>query len=85
MMLAAMLTLLPSVILSGFVFPTASMPPVLQAVSRIVPARYFLAIIRGIMLKGNGFSVLWPHALFLVILAAVLLLVSVKRFKTRLA
>jgi ABC-2 type transport system permease protein len=85
MMMAAMMTLMPSVLLSGFVFPVASMPVALQAISRIVPARYFLFIIRGILLKGNGFGVLWPEGLFLLLLTIILLTISVRRFKTRLA
>lgn len=84
MMMAAMITMLPSFILSGFVFPIASMPKVLQAVSYIIPARYFLVITRGILLKGNGFAVLWPEALFLLILSVLLIAVSVRRFKVRL-
>lgn len=84
MMMAAMITLLPSVILSGFVFPLASMPVLLQVVSHIIPARYYLIIIRGILLKGNSFAVLWPNAVFLLLLAAILIAVSIKRFKVRL-
>jgi len=84
-MLAVMVTLLPSQMLSGFIFPIASMPVVLQAVSYMVPAKYYLDIIRGILLKGNGLAVLWPDALFLLTLSAILLAVSVKRFKVRLA
>ncbi len=85
MMMAAMLTMLPSFILSGFVFPLASMPVILQVISHIIPARYFLVIIRGILLKGVGIEVLWPNALFLLVLSVLLLLFSVKRFKVRLA
>lgn len=85
MMIAVMVTLLPSQMLSGFIFPIRSMPLVLQAVSYVVPAKYYLQIIRGILLKGNGLSVLWPNALFLLILSSILLTVAVKRFKIRLA
>jgi len=85
MMLAIMVTLLPSQMLSGFIFPIASMPVALQVISYIVPAKYYLQIIRGILLKGNTLSVLWPNALFLLGLSSILLSVAVKRFKVRLA
>jgi ABC-2 type transport system permease protein len=84
-LMAAMLaTMLPSFLLSGFIFPIRSMPVWLQAVTRIVPARYYLVIIRSIMLKGTGAGpLLWPAA-FLIIFGTVLLLLSVKRFRSSL-
>lgn len=85
MMMAAMITLLPSVILSGFIFPVASMPWLLQGISHIIPAKYYLIIIRGILLKGNDFAVLWREALFLAMLSLLLLIISIRRFKVRLA
>ncbi len=85
MMMAAMITLLPSVILSGFIFPVASMPWVLQGISHIIPAKYYLIIIRGILLKGNDFAALWRNALFLALLSFLLLIISIRRFKVRLA
>jgi ABC-2 type transport system permease protein len=84
MMMALMGTLMPSVLLSGFVFPIRSMPMFLQALSKVIPATHFLVVIRGILLKGNSLSVLWPSALSLVIIAAILLTISVRRFKVRL-
>ena len=84
MMIALMGTLMPSVILSGFVFPVRSMPVILQAVSKVIPATHFLVIIRGILLKGNSISVLWPFVLYLILLSMVLLAISVRRFKVRL-
>jgi ABC-2 type transport system permease protein len=84
MMMALMGTMLPSVILSGFVFPIRSMPPVLQGLSKLIPATHYLVIIRGILLKGNGPVVLAPYALYLVLLSLILLAVSVKRFKIHL-
>lgn len=82
---AAMLgTLLPSVLLSGFVFPIASMPRVLQWVTCIVPAKYFLIQARGVMLKGVDFEYLYLPTVFLLIFGTLLLAVSVKRFKTNL-
>jgi ABC-2 type transport system permease protein len=85
MMIAIMVTLLPSQMLSGFIFPISSMPTVLQVISHVVPATYYLQIIRGILLKGNGLAVLWPNALFLLVLSSILLTIAIKRFKIRLA
>jgi len=82
-MLAQMLTLLPSVMLSGLIFAIKNMPWVLQGISHVVPARYFVIIIRGIMLKGSGFAVLAPQAAALILLMSVLMLLAAKKFKTR--
>lgn len=84
MMLAQLTTTLPSIMLSGFIFPILSMPKFLQVISYIVPAKYFLVIIRGIMLKGNTFRYCLESALFLLAFGTILLLLSVKRFKTNL-
>jgi ABC-2 type transport system permease protein len=85
-MFAAMIgTMLPSALLSGMIFPIASMPRALQIVSNIVPARWFIIIARGIMLKGVGLTVLWRESLVLSIMTAVLLLAAVRSFKPRIA
>jgi len=84
MMGALLATILPSLILSGFIFPIRSMPLLLRIISNIVPAKYYLDIIRGIILKGIGFTYLWHNTLFLFILGTILLLISVARFKTKL-
>ncbi len=83
MMLALVATLLPSVMLSGFIFPIRNMPLLLQGLSYIVPARYFLVIIRGIMLKGAGLQVLAVQAIFLVVLMVVFMAIAARRFNTR--
>jgi len=82
-MLAQLLTLLPSVMLSGFIFAIKNMPVVLQALSHVVAARYFIVIIRGIMLKGATFTTLLPQAGALILLMLVLMTVAAKKFKTR--
>jgi ABC-2 type transport system permease protein len=69
--------------LSGFIFEIKNMPAVLQWISHLIPARYFLLIIRGIMLKGSGIDVLWPQAAALVLLTVVLLGVATKRFRLK--
>jgi len=81
MMLALISTLLPTVMLSGFIFPIKSMPQILQYISYLVPAKYYLIMIRGIMLKGNTFGQLIMPFLFLVIMSAILLRNSLSKFK----
>jgi ABC-2 type transport system permease protein len=84
MMMALLITLLPTVMLSGMIFPIASMPRFLQYLTYLIPARYFLLIVRGIMLKGSVFSQLLAPCFFLVVLTLILLVISVKRFKMNL-
>jgi ABC-2 type transport system permease protein len=68
---ALLSSLLPTMILSGFIFPISSMPAVVQAITHIVPARYFLVALRSIVLKGAGLSAFWQDELALVIFATV--------------
>ena len=83
MMAAQSATMLPSTMLSGFIFDIKNMPKVLQYITYIVPARYFLLIIRGIMLKGSGINVLWTQAIFLVVLTLILLSIAVRKFELK--
>jgi ABC-2 type transport system permease protein len=71
----------PAFTLSGFSFPIASMPKVLQWITYIDPLRYYLVVLRGSFLKGVGFGVLWPQLLAMAILGALLLGLSVLRFR----
>jgi len=80
-MLAIVFTMLPSFILSGFLFPISSMPKIIQFFSYLVPAKYFLIVLRGIFLKGNGLSVLWPEVLFLLIFGSLIILACTRRLK----
>lgn len=83
--IAAMLgTMLPSVLLSGFMFPISAMPQALQYLTYLIPARYFIVILRGIFLKGVGPEVLWKPALSLIVFGVVALVVSARRFQKRL-
>jgi ABC-2 type transport system permease protein len=82
---ALMATYLPTFLLSGFIFAIANMPAVLQAISYLVPARYFVVVTRGIFLKDVGLSVLWPQVLGLVIYAAVTFTLAVRAFRKELA
>jgi ABC-2 type transport system permease protein len=78
-------TMMPTALLSGMIFPPASMPAWLRSVTYIVPARYFIVIARGVMLKGVGLSQLWLETLVLCLMAVVLLGVAVRSFDARLA
>lgn len=85
MMGALVGTMLPTLILSGFIFPIESMPAPLQVVSGVVPARWFVIIVRGVMLKGVGLAHLWRETMVLAAMALVLLTASVRSFSARLA
>ena len=77
-------TMLPTMLLSGFLFPIESMPWPLRAISIVVPARWFVVVVRAIMLKGNGLAYLWRETLVLMVMAAVLLGLSTRSFRERL-
>ncbi len=84
-MMGAMIgTMLPTMLLSGFIFPIESMPDILQWVSNIIPAKWFVMIARSIMLKGIGLDYLWPQTLVLCVMAFVLLALSTRSFHIRL-
>lgn len=83
-LVSAMATLLPSMLLSGFIFPIASMPYAIQLITYLIPARYFISIMRAIFLKGSGINYLWPDTLFLVVFAFGVITLSAKQFKKRL-
>jgi len=78
-------TMLPSALLSGMIFPIASLPGWLRAVTYIVPARWFIVISRGIMLKGVGVAYLWKELAVLTVMLTVLLIAAVRSFNPRLA
>jgi ABC-2 type transport system permease protein len=84
-MFAVMSTMLPSVMLSGFIFAIKNMPIALQLLSYIIPAKYFVTIIRGIMLKGAGLEILAGQGLSLLLLMAVIMAVASRKFSTRVA
>jgi len=85
MMISLMGLMLPTILLSGFIFPITSMPLPLQIISNIIPARWFIVILKGIMLKGVGLSFLWKETVILVVMAIFFLVLSVKKYKIRLA
>lgn len=81
MLMTLMATILPTIMLSGFIFPIASMPVVLRWISEVVPATHYLIIIRALMLKGVGVQELGVHILVLTALGAVTIAASIRRFK----
>jgi len=83
-MMAMSFFFMPAMLISGYLFPIANMPTVVQYLSLLNPLRHFLVIARGIFLKGIGIEILWPHMLGLLGLGIALLTLSAARFRTRL-
>lgn len=84
MMLSLMGLMLPTILLSGFIFPISSMPIVLQVISNIIPAKWFIIIIKGILLKGVGLHFIWKETLILIGMTLFFMALSVKKYKIRL-
>lgn len=84
MMLAIFVVMMPMVFLSGFTFPIENMPVIIQYITYIIPLRYFMVIIRGIILKGVGIAELWPELLVLFLMGIFILSFSILRFKKKL-
>ncbi|MDR2887859.1 MAG: ABC transporter permease [Bacteroidales bacterium] len=76
--------MLPTILLSGFIIPIENMPVAYQWFSSIIPPRYFIVIIKNIMIKGAGFSYIWKETLVLTAMTVFFVIVSVRNFKTRL-
>jgi ABC-2 type transport system permease protein len=83
-MITALFYALPNIFLSGFFFPLEAMPEVLQVISHAFPLRYFLIIVRGIVLKGVGLEALWPEVIALTIFALLVTVAAARRFRKRL-
>jgi len=84
MMISLMGLMLPVILLSGFIFPITSMPLPLQIISNIIPAKWFIIIIKGIMLKGVGLQYVWKETLILIGMLVFFIGLSVKKYKIRL-
>ncbi len=81
---AGMVTsLLPTIFLSGFIFPIKAMPVVVQGLTYLVPARYFLVVLRGVILKGAGLMPYWRDLGFLVLYAVIVLSIATVRLTKR--
>jgi ABC-2 type transport system permease protein len=77
--------MMPTILLSGFIFPIENMPVVLQIFSNLMPSKWFIIIIKGIMLKGVGLQYIWKETLIIMLMTAVFIGLSVRNFKIRLA
>jgi len=76
--------MLPTILLSGFIFPIENMPKIYDYVSMVMPPRYFIIIIKSIMIKGTGFFFVWKETLILLFMTLLFIGISVKKFKVRL-
>jgi drug efflux transport system permease protein len=78
-------SLLPSLLLSGMLFPIDNMPAPLRALSRLIPARYLVHGLRGVLLKGSGLAQLWPDLVAMALFAVAILALATRRFQRRVA
>ena len=83
MQLAILTTFLPTFLLSGFVYPIYNMPRIIQIITYALPARYFIVIIKGLYLKGEGLRTLWPQVLFLILFAVVMNIFTYRKFEKK--
>ena len=83
--MAMLTTFIPTMLLSGFIYPIFNMPKFVQAVTYLIPARYYIVILRESFLKGGGISNMWDEALFLVIFASIMFTISIRKFKKKVA
>lgn len=84
MMISMFALMLPTILLSGFIFPIENMPLPLQILSNIVPPKWFIIIIKNIMLKGIGLNYIWKETLVILIMTIIFIGLSIKKFKIRL-
>jgi len=85
MMVSMVALMLPTILLSGFIYPVENMPKILQYLCYIVPPKYFIIIVKNIMLKGTGMEYVWKETLIIIGFTMVFLLLSIRKFKIRLA
>lgn len=83
--IGTMTTFLPGFLLSGFIYSIQSMPPVIQAISYVVPARYLINIIKGVFLKGTGLTLLWLDFLLLCVYGAAMFLFAARKLRQKVA
>jgi ABC-2 type transport system permease protein len=84
-MMAGTFFFTPAILLSGLIFPIANMPPLFQYITYLDPLRYFVVVVQGIFLRGDGLAILWPQMAGMAVLGLTLLTLSVLRFRRRLA
>jgi len=84
MLISLLGLMLPVVMLSGYAFPIANMPTILQVLSNLVPAKWYIIIVKSVMIKGIGIEQIWKELLILLAMTGTFLIISIKRFKIRL-
>jgi ABC-2 type transport system permease protein len=84
MIISLMGLMLPVIMLSGYVFPVSSMPLILQIISYIVPTKYYIIMVKDVMIKGIGLFEIWQELLVIIVMTTFFLIISIKRFKVRL-
>lgn len=85
MLISMMGMLVPTMLFTGFMFPIENMPLALQVIAHIIPSKWYYTIVKSIMIKGLGFSAIWKETLVLFTMTVILLAISLKKFKIRLA
>ena len=83
--LAILTTFMPTFLLSGFIYPIYNMPKIIQVITYALPARYFINILKGIYLKGEGLNILWQPALFLLLFSIFIIYSGYRRFQKKVA
>jgi len=83
--MASLSTLIPTMLLSGFIYPIFNMPKFIQAITYLIPARYYILVLRDIFLKGNGINTLWDEAVFLTLFAFFMFTLALRKFKKKVA
>lgn len=84
MMISLVALMLPTILLSGFIFPVENMPAIMQVLCHAMPPKYYIIIIKSIMLQGNGIEYIWEETLILLGFTTFFLLLSIKKFNIRL-
>ena len=84
MIISLMGLMLPVVMLSGYAFPIANMPWILQIISNIIPAKWYIIMVKDVMIKGIGFFEIWQELIIILGMTMFFLMLSIKRFKVRL-
>jgi ABC-2 type transport system permease protein len=78
--IGTLISMIPALLLSGFIFPIESMPAAVQVITNITPAKYFIVCLRAILLKGEGPGVFWDQLLYLVLYSLIVLSIATRRY-----
>ena len=78
--IGTLVSMIPSLLLSGFIFPIDSMPVAVQVITNITPAKFFIVCLRSILLKGEGIAVFWDQLLYMILFSLIILAIATKRY-----